>query len=76
MNAARLVFFKEEYSSAEATKWMLTWSAAEKKKATLFVYSVMKTKNKYIVFKLFVEDSVLGEQFSYKKGQEMIAGIV
>jgi hypothetical protein len=55
---------------------MSTWSAAEKKKATLFVYSVMKTKNKYIVFKLFVEDSVLGEHFSYKKGQEMIAGIV
>jgi len=56
----------------EATKWLSHWTTAEKKKACLVIYSLIKRVNKVIHHKFMIGDSVLGTRYSYEKGMEMI----
>jgi hypothetical protein len=69
VSAAQELLFQ---SSADAEKWAKTWSAAEQKKAMLFVFVRKLKKNSVIGFKFYIphrkDFSVVGEEHPYKEG--------
>lgn len=69
VSAAQQLLFR---SSAEAEKWAKLWSAAEQKKAMLFVFVRKLKKNSVLGFKFCSpkggDFSVVGEELPYKEG--------
>ena len=65
LDKIKKIFFDDK---REAQKWSNGWNNYEKSKSLVFFYQ----KDKKIGFKFIIGDSVLGEQYDYKKGRDIL----